>query len=83
MTSPPFHSKSSLPSSVDASFRLWGTAQALARWLRVLFRHLTCRADLPCGPDLIGPMFAPQSGLPVAAHLTCVGASKAETLESP
>ncbi|MBL4928736.1 methylenetetrahydrofolate reductase [NAD(P)H] [Fuscibacter oryzae] len=69
------------PQSLDASFRLWETVQALA----------------PMGPDFVSVTYGAGGttraltqdavatihrnyGLNVAGHLTCVGASKAETL---
>ncbi|QYZ71338.1 methylenetetrahydrofolate reductase [NAD(P)H] [Neotabrizicola shimadae] len=69
------------PQSLDASFRLWETVQALA----------------PMRPDFVSVTYGAGGttrkltheavatirrnyGLNVAAHLTCVGASKAETL---
>lgn len=70
------------PQSLEASFRLWDTVRALAPmnpgFVSVTYgaggttRKLTHEAVA-----LIGPQY----GLNVAAHLTCVGASKAETLE--
>lgn len=70
------------PQSLDASFRLWETVQALA----------------PMGPDFVSVTYGAGGttrklthdavgtihrnyGLNVAAHLTCVDASKTETLE--
>ena len=70
------------PQSLDASFRLWETVQALA----------------PMGPDFVSVTYGAGGttrklthdavgtihrnyGLNVAAHLTCVDASKAETLQ--
>ena len=70
------------PQSLDASFRLWETVQALA----------------PMGPDFVSVTYGAGGttrklthdavgtihrnyGLNVAAHLTCVDASRAETLE--
>ena len=69
------------PQSLDASFRLWETVQALA----------------PMGPDFVSVTYGAGGttraltqdavttihrnyGLNVAGHLTCVGASKSETL---
>ena len=69
------------PQSLDASFRLWETVQALA----------------PMGPDFVSVTYGAGGttrqlthdavgtihrnyGLNVAAHLTCVGATKTETL---
>ncbi len=69
------------PRTVDAAFNLWDTAQALAplapRFFSVTYgaggstRSLTQDA---------AHVLRRTSGLPVAAHLTCVGASRAETL---
>ena len=70
------------PKSVEASFRLWDTVQALA----------------PLGPEFVSVTYgaggttrkltheavsalAKTTDLNVAAHLTCVGATKDETLE--
>ena len=70
------------PQNLDASFRLWETVQTLAplapEFVSVTYgaggttRKLTHEAVTT---------IARNSGLKVAAHLTCVGASKAETLE--
>lgn len=70
------------PQNLDASFRLWETVQTLAplapEFVSVTYgaggttRKLTHEAVTT---------IARTSGLKVAAHLTCVGASKAETLE--
>lgn len=69
------------PQTLDASFRLWETVQALAPmrpdFVSVTYgaggttRKLTHDAVTTIGRNY---------GLNVAAHLTCVGASKAETL---
>lgn len=69
------------PRSIDASFKLFETAQALAplapRFFSVTYgaggstRELTHDAAYTLHRS---------SDLPVAAHLTCVGATKAETL---
>lgn len=69
------------PQSLDASFRLWETVQALAPmrpdFVSVTYgaggttRKLTHDAVATIGRNY---------GLNVAAHLTCVGASRAETL---
>lgn len=70
------------PKSVDASFRLWDTAQALAplapRFFSVTYGAGGSTRDLTHDSAHV---LRRTSGLPVAAHLTCVGASKAETLE--
>jgi methylenetetrahydrofolate reductase (NADPH) len=70
------------PRSIDASFKLWETTQALAplapRFFSVTYgaggttRELTQDAAYTLRKT---------SGMPVAAHLTCVGASQEETLE--
>lgn len=69
------------PKSLEASFRLWDTVQSLAplspRFVSVTYgaggttRKLTREAV---------ETLHNFSGLKIAAHLTCVGASKAETL---
>jgi len=69
------------PQSLDASFRLWDTVQALAplspEFVSVTYgaggttRKLTHEAVTAIGRNY---------GLNVAAHLTCVDASRAETL---
>lgn len=70
------------PQTLDASFRLWETVQALAplkpHFVSVTYgaggttRKLTHEAVTTIGRNY---------GLNVAAHLTCVDASRAETLE--
>lgn len=70
------------PQSLDASFRLWETAQVLAplapEFVSVTYgaggttRKLTHEAVAAIGTHY---------GLNVAAHLTCVDATRAETLE--
>lgn len=70
------------PQSLEASFRLWDTVQTLAplepRFVSVTYgaggttRELTREAVATLHKS---------SGLPVAAHLTCVDASRQETLE--
>ena len=70
------------PKSVEASFRLWDTVQALAplhpRFVSVTYgaggttRRLTHEAV---------EALVKTTDLPVAAHLTCVEATRAETLE--
>lgn len=70
------------PQSLDASFRLWETVQMLAP-LRPAFASVTYGAGGTTrklthdAVTLIGRNY----GLNVAAHLTCVDASRAETLE--
>lgn len=69
------------PRSIDASFKLWETAHALAplepRFFSVTYGAGGSTRDLT--HDAAYTLHK-SSGLPVAAHLTCVGASKAETL---
>ena len=70
------------PQGLDASFRLWETVQALAplapSFVSVTYgaggttRKLTHEAVTTIGRH---------AGLNVAAHLTCVDASRAETME--
>lgn len=82
MTSPAVSFEVFPPKSVDASFRLWDTAQALAplapRFFSVTYGAGGTTRDLTHDSAHV---LRRSSGLPVAAHLTCVGASKAETLE--
>ncbi|MGD9294462.1 MAG: methylenetetrahydrofolate reductase [NAD(P)H] [Roseobacter sp.] len=69
------------PRSIDASFKLWETAQSLAplapRFFSVTYGAGGSTRDLT--HDAAYTLHK-TSGLPVAAHLTCVGASKAETM---
>lgn len=70
------------PRTVDAGFHLWDTAQALAplnpRFFSVTYGAGGSTRDLSHDAAHV---LRRTSGLPVAAHLTCVEASKAETLE--
>jgi methylenetetrahydrofolate reductase (NADPH) len=70
------------PRTVDAAFKLWDTAQALAplspRFFSVTYGAGGTTRDLTHDAAHV---LARTSGLPVAAHLTCVGASREETLE--
>lgn len=70
------------PRTVDAAFNLWDTAQALAplapRFFSVTYGAGGTTRDLSHDAAHV---LRRTSGLPVAAHLTCVGASKAETME--
>lgn len=70
------------PRTVDAAFNLWDTAQTLAplapRFFSVTYGAGGTTRDLTQDSAHV---LRRTSGLPVAAHLTCVGASKAETLE--
>ena len=82
MTSPRISFEFFPPQGLDASFRLWETVQALAplapNFVSVTYgaggatRKLTHEAVTT---------IARNYGLKVAAHLTCVDASRAETLE--
>lgn len=70
------------PQSLDASFKLWETVQALApmapEFVSVTYgAGGTTRALTHDAVGTIGRNY----GLRVAAHLTCVNASRAETLE--
>lgn len=70
------------PRTVGAAFKLWDTAQALAplspRFFSVTYGAGGSTRDLTHDAAHV---LRRTSGLPVAAHLTCVGASKAETME--
>jgi len=82
MTSPRISFEFFPPQSLDASFRLWETVQVLAplkpSFVSVTYgaggttRKLTHEAVTTIGKNY---------GLNVAAHLTCVDATRAETLE--
>ncbi|MDF1669192.1 MAG: methylenetetrahydrofolate reductase [NAD(P)H] [Roseovarius sp.] len=69
------------PKSLEASFRLWDTVQALAplepRFVSVTYGAGGTTRELT--RDAVGTLHN-SSGLNVAAHLTCVEASKAETM---
>lgn len=70
------------PQSLDASFRLWDTARALAP-LNPEFVSVTYGAGgttRKLTHEAVGTIHK-NYGVNVAAHLTCVDASKAETLE--
>ncbi|MBE1294892.1 MAG: methylenetetrahydrofolate reductase [NAD(P)H] [Rhodobacteraceae bacterium] len=70
------------PQSLEASFRLWDTVQTLApldpRFVSVTYGAGGTTRDLT--RDAVATLHK-SSGLNVAAHLTCVQATKAETLE--
>jgi len=82
MTTPAISFEFFPPNSLDASFRLWDTVQALAPlkpdYVSVTYgaggatRELTHEAVATISQNY---------GLRVAAHLTCVDASRAETLD--
>lgn len=69
------------PQSLEASFRLWDTVQALAplgpRFVSVTYGAGGTTRDLT--REAVATLHK-SSGLPVAAHLTCVDATRAETL---
>ncbi|RBI82956.1 methylenetetrahydrofolate reductase [NAD(P)H] [Rhodosalinus halophilus] len=70
------------PKSLEASFRLWDTVQVLAplapRFVSVTYGAGGTTRELT--RDAVGTLHK-HSGLNVAAHLTCVNASRAETME--
>ena len=70
------------PQTLEASFRLWDTVQTLApldpRFVSVTYGAGGTTRDLT--RDAVSTLHK-NSGLPVAAHLTCVNASREETLE--
>lgn len=70
------------PKSLEASFRLWDTVQSLAplepRFVSVTYGAGGTTRELT--RDAVKTLHS-ATGLNVAAHLTCVDASKAETLE--
>ena len=69
------------PKTLEASFRLWDTVQVLAplspRFVSVTYGAGGTTRELT--RDAVGTLHR-HSGLDVAAHLTCVDASRAETL---
>ena len=69
------------PQSLEASFRLWDTVQSLApldtRFVSVTYGAGGTTRDLT--RDAVATLHN-SSGLPVAAHLTCVDATRDETL---
>ena len=70
------------PQTLEASFRLWDTVQSLApldpRFVSVTYGAGGTTRDLT--RDAVTTLHK-SSGLPVAAHLTCVNASRAETMQ--
>ncbi|MES0863082.1 methylenetetrahydrofolate reductase [NAD(P)H] [Ruegeria sp. SCPT10] len=70
------------PKTLEASFRLWDTVQTLAplepRFISVTYGAGGTTRELT--RDAVATLHK-SSGLPVAAHLTCVDASRQETLE--
>ncbi len=82
MTAPQVSFEFFPPQSLEASFRLWDTVQVLSpldpRFVSVTYGAGGTTRDLT--RDAVGTLHK-HSGLNVAAHLTCVNASKTETLE--
>lgn len=82
MTTPQVSFEFFPPQNLEASFRLWDTVQALApldpRFVSVTYGAGGTTRDLT--RDAVATLHK-SSGLNVAAHLTCVNASKAETLK--
>jgi methylenetetrahydrofolate reductase (NADPH) len=82
MTTPSVSFEVFPPKSVDASFKLWDTAQALAplapRFFSVTYGAGGTTRDLTHDAAHV---LRRTSKLPVSAHLTCVGASIAETMK--
>lgn len=70
------------PRNIEATFRLWDAVQVLApldpRFVSVTYGAGGTTRDLT--KDVVATLHK-HSGLHVAAHLTCVDATKAETLE--
>ncbi len=83
MTTPSVSFEVFPPKSVDAAFKLWDTAQALAplapRFFSVTYGAGGSTRDLTQDSAHV---LRRTSGLPVSAHLTCVGASVAETMQT-
>ena len=82
MTAPRISFEFFPPQGIDASFRLWDTVQALAP-MRPEFVSVTYGAGGTTRKLTHEAVVAIQRnyGLNVAAHLTCVDATRAETLE--
>jgi methylenetetrahydrofolate reductase (NADPH) len=81
MTAPRISFEFFPPQTLEASFRLWDTVQVLAplrpRFVSVTYGAGGTTRDLT--RDAVATLHK-SSGLNVAAHLTCVNASRAETL---
>jgi methylenetetrahydrofolate reductase (NADPH) len=81
MTTPSVSFEFFPPQSLEASFRLWDTVQVLAplqpRFVSVTYGAGGTTRDLT--REAVATLHK-SSGLPVAAHLTCVNATRAETL---
>lgn len=82
MTKPEISFEFFPPKTLEASFRLWDTVQTLAplepRFVSVTYGAGGTTRELT--RDAVATLHK-SSGLPVAAHLTCVDASRQETLE--
>ncbi len=82
MTTPAVSFEFFPPQNLQASFRLWDTVQVLAslnpRFVSVTYGAGGTTRDLT--RDAVATLHA-SSGLKVAAHLTCVEATREETLE--
>ncbi len=82
MTTPEISFEFFPPQTLEASFRLWDTVQTLAplepRFVSVTYGAGGTTRELT--RDAVTTLHK-SSGLPVAAHLTCVDASRQETLE--
>ncbi|WP_300070439.1 methylenetetrahydrofolate reductase [NAD(P)H] [uncultured Ruegeria sp.] len=82
MTKPEISFEFFPPKSLEASFRLWDTVQTLApldpRFVSVTYGAGGTTRELT--RDAVSTLHK-SSGLPVAAHLTCVDASRQETLD--
>ncbi len=81
MTTPSVSFEFFPPQNLEASFRLWDTVQVLAplqpRFVSVTYGAGGTTRDLT--REAVATLHK-SSGLPVAAHLTCVNATRAETL---
>lgn len=81
MTTPTVSFEFFPPQSLEASFRLWDTVQVLAplqpRFVSVTYGAGGTTRDLT--REAVATLHK-SSGLPVAAHLTCVNAIRSETL---
>ncbi|MBO9411133.1 MULTISPECIES: methylenetetrahydrofolate reductase [NAD(P)H] [unclassified Ruegeria] len=82
MTQPEISFEFFPPQTLEASFRLWDTVQTLApldpRFVSVTYGAGGTTRELT--RDAVATLHK-SSGLPVAAHLTCVDATRAETLQ--
>lgn len=82
MTKPEISFEFFPPKTLEASFRLWDTVQTLApldpRFVSVTYGAGGTTRELT--RDAVATLHK-SSGLPVAAHLTCVDATRQETLE--